>query len=162
MTQSNITDTNKAATSTSGKSNDNNALGSLSQHFRESLIGQIVVASSPFQSNNKDISVTIDVDAAIDIMNSFEPRDEIEAMLIAQLISAHNSAMYCLAKLPDLSFEQRNDYFNYSNKFMRTYATLLESLHKHRNRGQSEQKITVQYVQVNDGGQAIVGTINQS
>jgi hypothetical protein len=40
----------------------------------------------------------------------------------------------------------------------RTYAVLVEALNKHRGKGQ--QKIIVQHVHVNEGGQAIVGDIS--
>ncbi|WP_010302589.1 hypothetical protein [Candidatus Odyssella thessalonicensis] len=141
------------------KGQNNRMLGTRFDTFRENLVSQIVYATSPLQHNQKDLDVA--VDAALDVMEAFNPQDEIEAMLLTQLIAAHNTSMYCLANTASLSLEQQKDYFNYANKFMRTYATLVEGLHKHRNQGQSEQKITVQHVQVNDGGQAIVGNITQ-
>ena len=43
------------------------------------------------------------------------------------------------------------------NKLARTFATQMEALKRYRSTG--EQKVTVQHVTVNDGGQAVVGTV---
>jgi hypothetical protein len=51
----------------------------------------------------------------------------------------------------------RDSHLNQANKLSRTYATLLESLNKHRGKGQ--QKVTVEHVHVHQGGQAIVGHV---
>ena len=42
----------------------------------------------------------------------------------------------------------------------RTYAMQMEALKRYRTGG--EQKVTVQHVSVNEGGQAIVGNVNQA
>ena len=46
------------------------------------------------------------------------------------------------------------------NKLTRTFATQVEALKRHRTGG--EQKVTVEHVTVNEGGQAIVGNVNTS
>ena len=43
------------------------------------------------------------------------------------------------------------------NKLCRTYSAQMEALRKHRNGG--KQTVVVQHVNVNDGGQAIVGNV---
>ena len=45
-----------------------------------------------------------------------------------------------------------------ANKLCRTYALLLDALNRHRGKGQ--QKVTVEHVHVNAGGQAIVGVVH--
>ena len=42
---------------------------------------------------------------------------------------------------------------------LRTFTAQMEALKKYRTGG--EQKMTVEHVHVNEGGQAIVGTVNQ-
>jgi hypothetical protein len=59
----------------------------------------------------------------------------------------------------DQSIEAVERNVNRSTKLMRTFVAQMEALNKYRNKGQ--QTIQVQHVNVNDGGQAIVGTINQ-
>ena len=51
----------------------------------------------------------------------------------------------------------RREDLNQANKLSRTYTTLLESLNRHRGKGQ--QKVTVEHVHVHEGGQAIVGNV---
>ena len=45
------------------------------------------------------------------------------------------------------------------NKLARTFTTQMEALKRYRTGG--EQKVTVQHVSVNEGGQAIVGNVTQ-
>ena len=88
------------------------------------------------------------------------PRDELEGMLGAQLIAAHSAALECYrrAMIPDQTFEGRRESLTQANKLSRTYVTLLEALNRHRGKGQ--QKVTVEHVHINAGGQAIVGTVH--
>jgi len=59
--------------------------------------------------------------------------------------------------LGEQTFEGRKENLNQASKLSRTYATLLESLNRHRGKGQ--QKVTVEHVHVHEGGQAIVGAV---
>ena len=92
-------------------------------------------------------------------MVGIAPRDEIEAMISAQLIACHNASMECFrrAMIEQQSFQGRSENLNQANKLSRTYAALLEALNRHRGKGQ--QKVTVEHVHVHQGGQAIVGNI---
>jgi hypothetical protein len=87
------------------------------------------------------------------------PKDELEAMMAAQLIATHNAAMECYrrAMLGEQTFEGRRENLAQANKLSRTFATLLETLNRHRGKGQ--QKVTVEHVHVHEGGQAIVGNV---
>lgn len=87
------------------------------------------------------------------------PRDELEGMIAAQLLAAHNAAMECYrrAMICDQTFEGRREALSQANKLSRTYAVLLDALNHHRGKGQ--QKVTVEHVHVHAGGQAVVGTI---
>lgn len=88
------------------------------------------------------------------------PRDELEGMMAAQLVAAHNAAMECYrrAMLAEQTFEGRRENLNQANKLSRTFATLLEALHRHR--GKAQQKVVVEHVHVHSGGQAIVGAVS--
>jgi hypothetical protein len=87
------------------------------------------------------------------------PKDELEGMMAAQLVAAHNAAMECYrrAMIGEQTFEGRRDNLAQANKLSRTYATLLEALNRHRGKGQ--QKVTVEHVQIHAGGQALVGMV---
>jgi hypothetical protein len=92
-------------------------------------------------------------------MMGIAPRDELEGMLAAQLIAAHNATMECFrrAMIPELSFDGRKEALNQADKLARTYTMLLEALNRHRGKG--TQKVTVEHVHVHEGGQAIVGAV---
>ncbi len=87
------------------------------------------------------------------------PKDEIEGMIGAQLLAAHNAAMECYwrAMTPEQSFEGKRENLNQANKLSRTHTKLLEALNRHRGKGQ--QKVTVEHVHVHSGGQAVVGMV---
>jgi hypothetical protein len=98
--------------------------------------------------------------AMVDAMIGIAPRDELEGMIAAQLVACHNASMECYrrAMIGEQTFEGRRENLNQANKLSRTYATLLESLNRHRGKGQ--QKVTVEHVHVHEGGQAVVGIVD--
>ena len=92
------------------------------------------------------------------VVREIAPRDAIEQMLAVQMATAHvalirqGKRMARADQLPQ--FEAHERAFN---KLARTFTTQMEALRKHRNGG--KQTVTVQHVNVEDGGQAIVGTV---
>jgi hypothetical protein len=99
------------------------------------------------------------VSATIAGLIGINPSDELEGMLAAQLVACHNASMECYrrAMIGEQTFEGRSENLSQANKLSRTYATLVESLNRHRGKGQ--QKVTVEHVHVHEGGQAIVGNV---
>jgi hypothetical protein len=99
--------------------------------------------------------------ATVAALSGIAPKDELEGMMAAQLVSAHNAAMECYrrAMIGEQTFEGRRENLNQANKLSRTWATLLDALNKHRGKGQ--QKVTVEHVHVHAGGQAVVGTVER-
>ena len=97
--------------------------------------------------------------ASLAALVGISPRDEVEGMLGAQMVAAHNASMECYrrAMIPEQTLEGRKENLNQANKLSRTYTTLLEALNRHRGKGQ--QKVTVEHVHVHAGGQAIVGAV---
>jgi len=131
--------------------------GSQSDHWNNILANQAVQAlwlknSSP-EERDKQFSVTIAALAGI------APKDELEGMMAAQLVAAHNAAMECYrrAMIGEQTLEGRRENLAQANKLSRTYAALLEALNRHRGKGQ--QKVTVEHVHVHAGGQAVVGMV---
>jgi hypothetical protein len=98
--------------------------------------------------------------ANVAALASIGPRDELEGMIAAQLLCAHNAAMECYrrAMIGEQTFEGRRDNLLHANKLSRTYAILLETLNRHRGKG--HQKVTVEHVHVHSGGQAVVGVVS--
>ena len=97
--------------------------------------------------------------AAVAGLIGIGPKDELEGMIAAQLLAAHNAAMECYrrAMLGEQTFEGRHENLAQAYKISRTYAALLEALNRHRGKGQ--QKVTVEHVHVHSGGQAVVGMV---
>jgi len=89
------------------------------------------------------------------------PRDELEGMLAVQMFACHNAAMKCYQRAmnTEQTLDQGNFNLSQANRLSRTYASLLEALNRHRGKGQ--QKVTVEHVNVHEGGQAIVGNVQQ-
>jgi hypothetical protein len=97
--------------------------------------------------------------AILDTIRAMGPRDAIEGQLIAQMIATNEAAMECLrrAALLEQPFAGRESALGFANKLMRTYATLVETLNRHRGKGQ--QTVRVEHVTVQAGGQVIVGNV---
>jgi hypothetical protein len=89
--------------------------------------------------------------ATVSALVGIGPKDEIEGIIAAQLIAAHNAAMECYrrAMLGEQTFEGHRENLNEANKLSRTYAVLLDALNRHRGKGQ--QKVTVEHVHVHAG-----------
>lgn len=97
---------------------------------------------------------------AFDLFNAIQPADGLEAMLATQMVGTHSAAVECLrrAMLPEQTFEGRNQALSHAQRLMALYTKQLAALDKHR--GQGQQKVTVEYVNVESGGQAIVGHVS--
>ena len=95
--------------------------------------------------------------AAMAALRGIKPQDEIEGMLATQMVATHAAAMECLRRsmIPELSFEGRDNNLRHAAKFMSIYTKQLETLN--RNRGKGQQKMTIEHVNVESGGQAMVG-----
>jgi len=95
----------------------------------------------------------------ISLMQSIEPNDAIESMITAQMIAVHIASMHmssqCMTN--NQTAEGMKLFTNLMTKLMRTSTNQVEALQRYRGKG--KQVIQVQHVQVNDGGQAIVGNV---
>ena len=98
--------------------------------------------------------------AALATLISIAPKDEVEGMLAAQMVAAHNATMECYrrAMIGSQSHEGWQSNLTHAGKLSRTYVQLLEALNRRRGKTGS-QKVTVEHVHVHAGAQAIVGTV---
>lgn len=95
------------------------------------------------------------------LLHGIQPKDEIEGMLAVQMVGVHNVIAELLKRViligqTDIGKELN---VNQAAKMMRVFVAQMEALKKYRTGGQ--QKMIVEHVHVNAGGQAIVGTVNQ-
>jgi hypothetical protein len=131
--------------------------GSKSDHWNNLLANQAI--ASLWTKHSDTDACKRQLNATVMALMGIGPKDELEGMMAAQLIAAHNAAMECYrrAMIGDQTFEGRRENLAQANKLSRTYATLLEALNRHRGKGQ--QKVTVEHVHVHSGGQAVVGVV---
>lgn len=96
---------------------------------------------------------------AVELFESLAPRDGAEGMLALQMVGTHHAALECLrrAMIPGQLLPASEHNLRMAEKMMSLYAKQLETLNRHRGKGQ--QKMTVEYVNVEAGGQAIVGSV---
>ena len=86
-------------------------------------------------------------------------------MLATQMAAVHLATMTLARRLAEVggapdSAAERDSLSSAFNKCARTFASQLEALKRYRSGG--EQKVTMQHVSVNEGGQAIVGDVSQT
>ena len=101
-----------------------------------------------------------DKNDALAIVAEIGPKDGIEAMLATQMAAVHiammrhSRLMAGAETIPQLDVQEK-----VFNKLARTFTAQVEALRKHRHGGQ--QKMTVEHVTVEKGGQAIVGNVTK-
>lgn len=92
------------------------------------------------------------------LLAAIAPKDELEGMLAIQMVGIHNMAMTMMHKAMQTErVNIQNMSSNLATKLTRTFIAQMDALNKHRGKGQ--QKMTVEHVHINEGGQAIVGTV---
>jgi hypothetical protein len=90
-----------------------------------------------------------------------EPKDQIEGMLAAQMIATHHATMDCFRIVAQNGqLDIINQMLCYANKLSRTFTMQMEALNRYRGKG--GQKMTVEHVHINSGGQAIIGNITKN
>ena len=100
------------------------------------------------------------MEGGLAIVAAFAPKNEVEAALALQAACLHMTSMVMMARIGGGHGGERRlpPLAAAAAKLSRAFCTAVET-HR-RLRGGGEQKITVQHVTVNDGGQAIVGAVN--
>lgn len=131
--------------------------GSESDHWNNILANQAL--QSLWLKNSSQEDRDKQSNAILAALAGIGPKGELEGMMAAQLVAAHNAAMECYrrAMIGEQTFEGRRENLAQASKLSRTYAALLEALNRHRGKGQ--QKVTVEHVHVHAGGQAVVGMV---
>lgn len=88
-----------------------------------------------------------------------EPQDAIEAMLVTQIGLAHVGSMTAMGRMADATNDQvRESYSRIAARMNQALLNQIEALRRHRARG--SPTVSVGQVTVNEGGQAIVGTVH--
>jgi hypothetical protein len=132
-----------------------NALGTTNTIFADGLLKQV----SRIAADGHDVAAD-KINFMVAVIGDIEPRDQMEAMLAAQMAAVHMATMSCAARLTSSErLYQVEAAQKALNKLARTFATQMEALNRYRGKGQ--QKMTVEHVHVHEGGQAIVGNVSK-
>ncbi|MCP3369989.1 hypothetical protein [Bradyrhizobium cajani] len=131
------------------------ALGAADRDALHGILKQLmkasVIAQKPDEAN---------LAFMISMMKGIAPRDSIEAMLVAQMVSVHVAAMRSAFRLALTdNLPQQESITRALTRLARTFAAQIEALGRLRSTG--ERAITVQNLSVQDGGKAIVGNVTQ-
>ena len=90
-----------------------------------------------------------------------EPKDALEAMLLAQMTATHVTLTHLAEKLSfQTSYQVRESCERSMTRLSRTYLAQMEALKKYR--AKAQQVVRVERVTVNEGGQAIVGDVSHT
>jgi hypothetical protein len=129
------------------------AIGATSADFLNPFISQLANAGSTGKDVNEE-----GLNFMLSVVKAVEPKDEIEAMLAAQMAAVHMATMTFARRLNHAgNIPQQDSAERAFNKLARTFTTQMEALKRYRTGGQ--QKVTVEHVHVHAGGQAIVGAV---
>ena len=129
------------------------AFGTSSVDFVQAELGRMAMAVGATGSDAEQ-----KINAALAVLDGLRPRDEVEAMLVAQMVVTHAVAMDYLTRTKKAELIQAAEFTsNFACKLLRAFAAQTEALAKLRRGG--EQTVRVEHVHVHPGAQAIVGTV---
>ena len=129
------------------------AIGTADREFFKGLVGQLANASKEAEASERGLNFMLAV------IKGIQPRDQIEAMLGAQMAAVHMASMTFARRLAHVdNIPQQDSAQTAFNKLARTFAAQVSALKEYRSKG--EQKMTVQHVHVAEGAQAIVGNVS--
>ena len=130
------------------------ALGTTDPNFINGLLSQLGNAGS--QGPRLDEG---SLNFMLAVVKGIEPKDQIEAMLGAQMAAVHMATMTFARRLGHVeNIPQQDSAERAFNKLARTFATQVEALKRYQTGG--EQRMTIEHVNVHAGGQAIVGNVS--
>jgi hypothetical protein len=129
------------------------ALGTTDAYFTDGLLGQLANVGT----QGRDVD-ECGINFMLAMVKGIEPKDQVEAMLAAQMAAVHNATMTFARRLAHVeNIPQQDSAERALNKLARTFAAQVEALKRYRTGG--EQTVRVEHVTVNKGGQAIVGAV---
>jgi hypothetical protein len=129
------------------------SLGTTEVDFSDGLLAQLANAAT-----KGPIIDERQLNFMLAMVTGIEPRDQLEAMLAAQMAAVHNATMTFARRLNHVdNIPQQDSAERAFNKLARTFASQMEALKRYRSAG--NQTVRVEHVTVNEGGQAIVGNV---
>ena len=134
-----------------------NAFGSSSHEFTEAEMSALM---NFLRKPDGSVDQTA-LNSMLAVIDGTEPRNELEAMLVAEMAVTHFLSMKTARTLKQCTTIQQQDSAGLAlSRLSRTFTMQLETLSKLRRGG--EQKVRVEHVHVYPGGQAIVGSVTHN
>ena len=97
-------------------------------------------------------------DFALGFADAMKPQDAAELLLLSQMAATHQAVMMLARQLNHVETIPQKDCAEKAlNKTARTFAAQMETLNRYRSKG--TQVVRVERVNVENGGQAIVGNV---
>jgi hypothetical protein len=132
------------------------SLGTGDTDFATAILDELAMLAIPGRTKNSD---AYHINTGLALARGVRPEDEVEAMLATQMAAIHMATMTTAARLSKSTDAYQIELHEKAlNKLARTFTTQIEALKRYRSKG--EQKVTVEHVTVNEGGQAIVGLVS--
>src|SRR5262249_39201353 len=123
------------------------AFGAEDSDFLDGLLKQLCSVGSHGRTVDEDR-----LNFMLSVVKGIEPRDQVEAMLAAQMAATHNAIMTFARQLNHVeNIPQQDSAERAFNKLARTFASQVEALKRYRSEG--GQTVRVEHVTVNEGGQ---------
>jgi hypothetical protein len=130
------------------------ALGTAEVDFLDGLLGQLANVGTKGRAVDER-----GLNFMLSVVKGVKPRDQVEAMLAAQMAAVHDATMTFARRLNHVdNIAQQDSAERAFNKLARTFAAQVETLKRYRSEG--GQTVRVEHVTVNEGGQAIVGNVS--
>jgi len=131
------------------------SMGTGDTDFASAILDELSMIAVPGRTKQ---SRAYHLNTGLALARGIRPQDEVEAMLATQMAAIHMATMTTAARLSkstDVEMFEQNE--RALNRLGRTFTTQIDALKRYRSKG--EQKVTVEHVTVNEGGQAIVGNV---
>jgi hypothetical protein len=122
------------------------------------MLGKLVEALRPNQSDQLDEPT---LNAGLALINSIQPRSELEALMAVQIVATGLSGLRFLRQSHRHMTEDFIDvYGGYAIKLLKLQNELIHTLDRHR-RGNT-QTVEIRHLHFHPGAQGVVGIINPS
>jgi hypothetical protein len=129
----------------------------MSDEFVTAMLGKLLEALRPSPFDQVEEAT---LNAALAIITSMRPDNELEALLAIQIIATGFSGMRFLRQSHRHMTQEFIDvYGGYALKLLRLQSELIQTFDRHR-RG-NRQTVEVRHVHIYPGGQGVVGIVNQ-
>lgn len=132
------------------------AFGTRSGDFSHACINWLANAA---RDRNEPLSQEA-INAALAVVAAAQPANEMEALLAVQMYATHDLSMEMMRRAKKAGdLRSMTEFGALATKLSRTMTAQIEALGKLRRGG--EQTVRVEHVHVYEGGQAVVGVVNQ-